>query len=345
MNDIKELKMYKEIHETPNAIKHLLDLYTSGNDFNFDKKLIDKLKGADQIIFIACGTSYHACRLGVDFFTRAGKMADAYIASEWAYNPVVYGKNPVFFLVSQSGETGDILACTFYKTDTVVAITNNKDSSIDKLATFSLPLDCGKEEGIAATKSFSSQYILLYLLANAVQGRTAAIDDVKKAAGAVEELFGLEDDISKLADIFVPHNRAFILGRGIDYIAATEASLKIKETSYIFAEPYASGEFKHGYIALVEFGVPVIGLLSSPVTAKVFRKNLEDVKSKGAQLVIISTKALSKEGDHVVTPTVNQFIDPLLQIIVMQILAAHISHRKGINTDSPRALVKSVKGE
>ena len=345
MSDIKDLKMYKEIHETPKEILHILDMYTDGDEFKFDERLIEKLKGADQIIFIACGTSYHACRMGVDFFIRAGKMANAYIASEWAYNPVVYGKNPVFFLVSQSGETGDVLACKFYKNDTIVAVTNKKNSSIDKMAKYSVPLDCGEELGIAATKSFSTQYVVLYLLASAVQGRNAAIDEVRKTAEAVEKIFALEDEIASYADIFVPRNRAFILGRGIDYIAATEGSLKIKETSYMFAEPYASGEFKHGYIALVEFGVPVIGLLSSPSTAKIFRTNLDDVKSKGGNLVIISSKPLAKEGDQIVIPSVNQYIDPLLLIIVLQILAAHISHRKGINTDSPRSLVKSVKGE
>ena len=345
MGEISNLKMYKEIMETPSKVEHLLELYTKNDKFNFNNKMIEKLKKADQIIFIACGTSYHACRFGVDFFTRAGKMSDAYIASEWAYNPVVYGKNPVFILVSQSGETGDILACKFYQPNTIIAITNNKDSSIDKLATYSIPLDCGEEKGIAATKSFATQYIVLYLLAAAVQDNTSAIEDVKKSIEGIKEVFELEEKISKAADIFVPRNRAFLLGRGIDYLSATEGSLKIKETSYMFAEPYASGEFKHGYIALVEFGVPVIGLLSSSTTSNVFRQNLDDVKSKGGQLVVISSLKLSKPDDQIVTPSISPYIDPLLQIIALQILAMHISFKKGIDTDSPRSLVKSVKGE
>ena len=272
-------------------------------------------------------------------------MSDAYIASEWAYNPVVYGKNPVFILVSQSGETGDILACKFYKTDTVIAITNNKDSSINKRATFSIDLECGEEVGIAATKSFSTQYVALFLLAAAISDNFMAITQVKRLITSIPEVFKIEDKISEVSNILVPRNRAFILGRGLDYISATEGSLKIKETSYMFAEPYASGEFKHGYIALVEFGVPTIGLVSSSATSKLFRSNMNDVRSKGGQLIIISSEKVSEEGDQLVTPFVNQLVDPLLQIICLQLLACYVSYKKGLDTDSPRSLVKSVHGE
>lgn len=337
--------MIKEIEESPSVIEHLLSLYTKEDKFNFDAKLLETLKEADQVIFLACGTSYHASHNGVYLFRKLGKMADVYIASEWAYNPVIYGKKPVFVLVSQSGETADIIACKKHLNGPIVAMTNCVGSTIDKMADFVLPLDCGKENAIAATKSYVAQMVLITLLVKACEEDNNVIGEVKKLKDAIEYVISKQEICEQISHLFVPSKDAFFLGRGVDYFAALEASLKLKETCYIHSEAYPGGELKHGPVALVSEGVIAVGFISDDATSELFRTNLDYIKEQKGTLVIISSKHLAKDNDNFVTPDVAYYFEPVIKVVVMQLVAYYTSKNKGINVDNPRSLVKAVTVE
>jgi glucosamine--fructose-6-phosphate aminotransferase (isomerizing) len=274
-----------------------------------------------------------------------GKMSDAYIASEWAYNPVIYGKKPVYILVSQSGETADIIACKKHLNGPVISITNCKGSSIDKMADYVVPLDCGKENAIAATKSYVAQVTVISLVANATRDYTTAISDVKHLKEAINEVISKQDICEEISKVFVPAKDAFFLGRSVDHFAALEASLKLKETCYIHSEAYPGGELKHGPVALVTDGVIVVGFISDDETNELFRKNLDYIKEQKGTLVIISSNHLAKEDDHFVTPDVAFYLEPVIKVVVMQFVAYFTSKNKGINVDNPRSLVKAVTVE
>ena len=340
-----EYRMIQEIEESPSVIEDLLSRYTRGNDFKLDEEMINCLKGADQVIFLACGTSFHASHIGVYLFRKMGKMSDIYIASEWAYNPVIYGKKPVFILVSQSGETADIIACRNHLHGPIIAITNARGSTIDRMADYVLPLDCGEEKAIAATKSYVAQVAMIALLCKAVANDNSVIKELANLKNAISKVIDEQSICEKLASLFIPAKDAFFLGRGIDHFAALEASLKLKETCYIHSEAYPGGELKHGPVALVQEGVVVVGFISDDQTAELFRTNLDYTKEQNGTLVVISSKHLAKEGDAFVTDDVAYYLEPVVKVVVMQLVAYYTSKGKGINVDNPRSLVKAVTVE
>lgn len=340
---MNEWNMHKEICESPRVIENLVSNYFIDGKFNFSNEMMNALKNSDDIIFVACGTSYHASHIGVHMFRKLGKMSDAYLASEWAYNPVIYGKKPLFVLVSQSGETADILACKdVLKGRDVISITNCRGSSVDKMAKWNLPLDCGEEKAIAATKSYVAQVVVISMLANALENNENALKDYEALKSSIELTIKNENKCEEISKIFVKAKDAFFLGREIDYYAALEASLKLKETCYIHSEAYAGGELKHGPVALIENGVPFVGFISSPKTAQLFRKNLNDIEGNKGTKIIISSESLAQEGDSFITKDVAYYLEPVAKVVVFQLIAFHTSKNKGFNVDNPRNLVKAV---
>lgn len=340
--------MLKEIEETPDTITRLIDNYFDGNSFLFDKTMIEELKKAEEVYFIACGTSYHASLQGVRYMRYLGKRSDAFIASEWAYFPIVPSSKSLFILISQSGETADLIRCQ--KTLNArgisnIAITNTKGSTIDRDATYSCLLYAGLEVAVASTKAYSAQVTLLALLVGAIEGRSNVIDHLHYVKEAMNEIILEKDKIEKIALEVKNFNMLFYVGRGNDYDAVRECALKMKEISYIHSEAFPGGELKHGPIAIVDTETAIIALISEVNTESAIRANVKEVEARGAKSFIISSRGLYCDGDAFKVPMVKAYLAILPMVFVGQYLAYYVAYHKGVNIDKPRNLAKSVTVE
>lgn len=337
--------MLKETEEAPSVIRRIIDNYYDEDHFTFDPKMIQALKKSDDIVFLACGTSHYASLLGVDYMHYLGKRSESYIASEWAYYPNVTAKNPVYILLSQSGETADLIACQKYLNEnglTNIALTNTRGSTIDRKASYSLLIFAGLEVAVAATKSYDAQVTILALLTAALDGTTNAVRHVQDLIAAIEDVISRREEIHAIAKKIYRARDAFFVGRGYDNEAALECALKLKEIAYVHAEAYAGGELKHGPIALIEKETPVIGLISDPISALALRNNLEELKSRGATIIIVATKALKTAGDDFVINDVKPYLGAIGKVVFGQYLAYYVALEKGLPIDKPRNLAKSV---
>lgn len=340
--------MLKEIEESPFVIKRLLDNYTSGNTFTFDANLLEKIQTADQLIFLACGTSYHAALIGRRYFQSIGKTSDVYIASEYAYYPQVNGKKPLFIVISQSGETADLIRCLKWIQEQgypIITITNTKGSSLARAADHTLLLYAGMEIAVASTKAYVAQVALLALLQAAIRGQTKTIKELRQGLSDIGLIIEKKYALEKIAKTISSSKNAFYLGRGFDYDVALEASLKLKEITYIHSEGLPGGELKHGPIALIQPGTPVIAFISDPLTAAAIRSNLQEVQARGAIVYPISTQALKSEGDAFSVENIPVYLTPLLMVIVSQYLSYYAALHLKRDIDKPRNLAKSVTVE
>jgi glucosamine--fructose-6-phosphate aminotransferase (isomerizing) len=340
--------MLKEIEESPEVMKRLLDNYTDGNRFMFDDVLMNKLKQADHIIFLACGTSYHAALVGRRYLETIGKTCRVYIASEFAYYPEIKGENPLFIVISQSGETADLIRSVKLIQNQgypLLTITNTKGSSLDRASDFTLLLFAGMEIAVASTKAYIAQVGLLALLRAALIGNTEVMTDIIDVIKAMKSVIDSKADIKAIAEEIAPHPNAFFLGRGSDFDVALEASLKLREITYIHSEGLPGGELKHGPIALIKKGVPVIAFISDPVTAAGIRSNLQEVLARGATVYPISNMALAKEEDRFVTADCKVYLSPLVKVLVGQYLSYYAALFLNRDIDKPRNLAKSVTVE
>ena len=340
--------MLKEIEESPEVIQRIIDNYIDGNNFLLDEVLIQKLQQADQIIFLACGTSYHAALVGRRYFESIGKTSRVYIASEFAYYPEVKGKNPLFIFISQSGETADLIRCVKIiqqQGSPILTITNTKGSSLDRASDFTLLLYAGMEIAVASTKAYIAQVALLAILRAAMISNTEVITDLIESMKAMKNLIGAKLEIKAIAESIANQPNVFFLGRGLDFDVALEASLKLKEITYIHSEGLPAGELKHGPIALIKEGVPVIAFVSDQITAAAIRSNLQEVLARGAKVYVISNQALAKEEDDFVTSNTKVYLSPLLKAMVGQYLSYYAALYLGRDIDKPRNLAKSVTVE
>jgi glucosamine--fructose-6-phosphate aminotransferase (isomerizing) len=340
--------MLKEIEESPQVIQRLKDNYFDGNHFTFDAVLLEKIKQADHIIFLACGTSYHAAMVGRRYFETIGKTSRVYIASEFAYYPEIRGEKPIFIFISQSGETADLIRCLKLlqtRGSTIITMTNTKGSALDRGADFTLLLYAGMEIAVASTKAYIAQVTLLALLRSALVGNNDIITDLLEVIEGMHTLIQEKDAVYDLAKTIQDDKHAFFIGRGFDYESALEASLKLKEITYIHSEALPGGELKHGPIALIQKGMPVIALISDPLTAPALRSNLEEVNARGAKNIVIASATLSKPGDAIITPNCKVYLSPLLKIIPMQYLSYYVALLLQRDIDKPRNLAKSVTVE
>lgn len=340
--------MLKEIEESPEVIQRIIDNYVDGNNFLLDDVLIQKLQQADQIIFLACGTSYHAALVGRRYFESIGKTSRVYIASEFAYYPEVKGKNPLFIFISQSGETADLIRCVKIiqqQGSPILTITNTKGSSLDRASDFTLLLYAGMEIAVASTKAYIAQVALLAILRAAMISNTEIITDLIESIKAMKNLIGAKLEIKTIAESIANQPNVFFLGRGFDFDVALEASLKLKEITYIHSEGLPGGELKHGPIALIKKGVPVIAFVSDQITAAAIRSNLQEVLARGAKVFVISNLALAKEDDAFVTSNTKVYLSPLIKAMVGQYLSYYAALFLGRDIDKPRNLAKSVTVE
>lgn len=337
--------MLKEIEEEPKVISRLIDNYFDDYNFLFDADMVSLLKESDDVIFLACGTSYYASQVGVSYMHSLNKRSEAFLASEWAYYHNIDSKHPVFILLSQSGETADIIACqkVINALGLInIAITNTKGSTLERQASFSNLLYAGLEVAVAATKSYVAQISFLALLTGAMSNSPEVVKYLKDLSRCIGEVITNKEKIHEIAKELVNTRDAFFVGRGMDFNASLECALKLKEISYIHSEAYAGGELKHGPIALIENETPIFGLVSDPVSAMALRNNLTELESRRAKVYVISSSSLSAEGDAFILPDVKGRLSCILEVVFGQYLSYFVSLEKGLPIDKPRNLAKSV---
>ena len=341
--------MLKEIEEIPQTVKRLISCYFQKGKYQFDKELLKDLNESDHIIFIGCGTSYHAGLVGGRYFEKYDKSASRFIASEWAFHPTYPGKKPFIIMISQSGETADLIHCLkIIKEHNLknLIITNTGGSTLDRNCMYSLLLHSGVEVSVASTKAYVAQVTLLAMLAGALVNDKKVIDDLRESLDVV---YDIQDHykplIMKVADEIKDKKNIFYLGRSFDYFLSLEASLKLKEISYIHSEAIPGGELKHGPIALIEKGIPVIVFITDPDTAASMRGNIEEVKSRGAKVYTIATKKLSRPEDTIMVEDYAYYLSSVAVSSIAFYLADYVALAKGLNVDKPRNLAKSVTVE
>ena len=351
--------MLKEIFEQPTAIRETIGAKININSkCEFDELKFTKeyLSSLNKIYIVACGTAMHAGLTGKNSIEKLCRIpTEVDIASEFRYrDPIVDDKTLCIFL-SQSGETADTIAALKLSKEKV-AITNVIGSSITREADYSIYTHAGPEIAVASTKAYTSQVVLMTMLAIYFAEILDTADeslliDIKKSIlelpKKIETVLKCDKEIIEFAKKIYQEKDVFFLGRGIDETVAREGSLKLKEISYIHSESYPAGELKHGSIALIENGVTVVGIITDKDLVKKTVSNLQEVITRGAKTLIISNQDIDKSMfDTVIDiPETNRFVSPILSIIPLQLLAYHISKEKGLDVDKPRNLAKSVTVE
>ena len=341
--------MLKEIEEIVPVVNRITSTYFVDNKYQFDENLINDLKESDHIIFIACGTSYHASLVGGRYFENYDKSASRFIASEWAFHPTFPGQKPFVIMISQSGETADLIHCLEiikeHKLNNLI-ITNTGGSTLDRNCRYSLLLHAGIEVSVASTKAYVAQVTLLAMLAASLKKDTKVIDDLNYCLDVVKDIQNnYKPIVQGVAQELKDKKDIFYLGRGFDYFLSLEASLKLKEISYIHSEAIPGGELKHGPIALIEEGTPVVVFITDAITASSMRGNIEEVKSRGAKVYVISTQNLSQPEDTIIVKDYASYLSSVAISSIAFYLAYYVSLAKGLNVDKPRNLAKSVTVE
>lgn len=349
--------MLKEIHEQPAVMRCIIQEYQDceGN-LKMDKDIVDDVAAADRIYIIAAGTSYHAGLVGKEFIKKwAGVPTEVHVASEFVYNMPLLSENPLFIYISQSGETADsraVLVETKKLGHKSLTITNVPGSTLSREADHTLLLHAGPEIAVASTKAYTAQIAVLSILSQIValeHGHEAEVDLLRELAKVTTAIEAIVDDAEKLEDItkeFMDDTRnAFFIGRTIDYNVSLEGALKLKEISYIQAEGFAGGELKHGTIALIEEGTPVVALATQENVNNSIRGNVKEVAARGANTCVISMEGLEKEGDTYVIPQVHELLTPLVSVVATQLIAYYAALHRDLDVDKPRNLAKSVTVE
>ena len=342
--------MIKEIHEEPYVVRRLISEYFENGDIKISPKLLSVIRECDKINLVACGTSMHASYMAKYFFEKFCKIpTEVFCASELVYSTPLIRDNPCFIFMSQSGETADSIACMKKFKDQkfpIIAITNVSSSTMANIADFSLDLYAGPEVAVASTKAYVAEVIVACILAKAVHGtKTKLASNLERCAVAMEDVIAKKATVKGIAKCIKDAEDVFFIGRGIDYWACLECSLKLKEISYIHSEAFPSGELKHGTIALINKGTPVIAICTQDGTNSIVRNNLIETQARGSKAIVISTESLSEGTDNVTTPDVNHYLSPLVSIVVGQLLAYYIAIMKGNDVDKPKNLAKSVTVE
>ena len=349
--------MLKEIDEQPAVLRRIVQAYSDDQgNLSVDSDILAKIQASDRLYIIAAGTSMHAGLMGKALIESLAKIpVEVCIASEFAYDRPLLSEKPYFIYISQSGETADsrqVLVQTNEEGYPSLTITNTPGSTLSREADDTLLLHAGPEIAVASTKAYTAQIAVLAILADALaqaKGEKLAFDmkqELGRVAQAMEAAVSEKDRCHDLArQYFADQSTAFYIGRSLDYYSSLEAALKLKEISYIQAEGFAAGELKHGTIALIEEGTPVIALISQEKTAAMVRSNVEEVRSRGAQVIHIASENCQKPGDQLLVMQVEECLLPLVSIVYAQLLAYYATIERGYDVDKPRNLAKSVTVE
>ncbi|MDB2647839.1 glutamine--fructose-6-phosphate transaminase (isomerizing) [Candidatus Pelagibacter bacterium] len=356
--------MAKEIEEQPQTLKTGIKEYVDSmkndiNIYNFPWK-IDEIK---SIMLIGCGTAYHSCLMAKYWFEELTTLdVNIDIASEFRYRKNRFKNDTLYIFVSQSGETADTYAaldlCNKNKMKTC-AVVNVIESSIARDSNFVLPIHCGPEIGVASTKAFLGQILVLYILSlklsslrNEIENKDyqEKIKDLKNLPKLIEETLLIDNDIQAIVSTFNEAKGSMFLGRGFSYPIALEGALKLKELSYVHAEGYPAGEMKHGPLALIEEGMPVVVLAPRDNYYKKTISNMQEVVARGAKVLLITNKSkdeIVSENiwETIEVETTNDDLLPFLLTIPLQKLAYYSALKKGYDIDKPRNLAKSVTVE
>lgn len=357
--------MLKEIHEQPQGIRDTINTRLDGKGYiKLDdiKLTAEDIQKFDRIYIVACGTAYHAGCVGkyaIEKLAKVPVICD--IASEFRYRDPFVDDKTLVILVSQSGETADTLAAlreARRKGARILSITNVVGSSIARESDDVFYTWAGPEIAVASTKAYTTQLVAFYMIAltlalakETISERTyfMLIDQIKQAADILEEM--LKDDTREreVAELIKDKNALFYLGRGVDMQTAKEMALKLKEISYIYAESFAAGELKHGPIALIENGTPVIAISTQEPMVEKMVSNIQEVKARGAYVI-----GIASEGDNLIAsvcdkviyvPKIDDLLAPLISVVPGQLIAYHTTCLKGLDVDKPRNLAKSVTVE
>ena len=355
--------MLKEIYEQPTAIRETIGAKINLNskcEFDELRFTKDYLSNLNKIYIVACGTAMHAGLSGKNAIEKLCRIpTEVDIASEFRYRDPIIDEKTLCIFISQSGETADTIAAlklSKEKGAKTLAITNVIGSSITREADYSIYTHAGPEIAVASTKAYTSQVVLINILAiyfaETLLGKDSKLikdlkQDILDLPKKIEETLKCNEEIKKFAQKMYQEKDVFFLGRGIDETVAKEGSLKLKEISYIHSESYAAGELKHGPIALIENGITVISIMTDENLVKKTVSNIQEVITRGAKTLVVTNQDIDKNMfDEVITiPKTDCFISPILSVIPLQLLAYYISKEKGLDVDKPRNLAKSVTVE
>lgn len=354
--------MLKEIYEQPTAIRETMGAkFNEASKCEFDELNFTKeyLSSINKIYIVACGTAMYAGLVGKNAIEKLCHITtEVDVASEFRYRDPLVDENTLCIFISQSGETADTIAalklCKEKKAKTL-AISNVIGSSITREADYSIYTHAGPEIAVASTKAYTSQVMLITILAiyfaEILERNTDALSQLKKdimvLPAKVEETLDLSKSIQDFSKKVYQEKDIFFLGRGIDETVAREGSLKLKEISYIHSESYPAGELKHGPIALIENDITVISIMTDPTLVEKTVSNIQEVVTRGAKTLVITNQDIDADRFDMTIkiPETNPFISPILSIIPLQLFSYYISKEKGLDVDKPRNLAKSVTVE
>jgi glutamine---fructose-6-phosphate transaminase (isomerizing) len=355
--------MQKEIFEQPRAIADTLDAVVGASPENFGDGAYSAFKGVDQVLILACGTSYYAGSVAKYWLESiAGIPTTVEIASEYRYRDSVPNPRTLVVTITQSGETADTLAALKHARSlgmqTTLTICNVATSAMVRECRFAFITRAGVEVGVASTKAFTTQLVGLFLLTLALAQVRGRLTDAEEAEhlkalrhlpAAVQAVLALEPQVVAWSQAFTSKEHALFLGRGLHYPVALEGALKLKEISYIHAEAYPAGELKHGPLALVTAAMPVVTIAPNDVLLEKLKSNMQEVRARGGELYVFAdgdTKIESAPGTHVIRmPEHYGALSPILHVVPLQLLAYHTACARGTDVDKPRNLAKSVTVE
>ncbi len=351
--------MLKEIDEQPAVMRKLIATYAGENGLmKVDPEIVKAVQESDRLYIIAAGTSYNAgygSKMMLEALTET--PVELGVASEWGYGMPLLSKKPFFIFLSQSGETADSRQVLLKVNELgypSLTVTNVPGSTLSREATYTMLIGAGPEIAVASTKAYTGQIATLAFLSKAVgesNGLQIAKDfdlvkELSLVAQSIEATLSEKEKIAKIVEKNLLTTRnAFYIGRKMDYFVAMEASLKLKEISYVQCEGFAAGELKHGTISLIEKGTPVLALISDPSVAAHTRGNVMEVVSRGASAIVIAQKGLEQESDDFVVSKVHPWLTAISMVVPTQIFAYETSVQRGLDVDKPRNLAKAVTVE
>ena len=340
--------MIKEINEQDVAIKNTLA------EKDKVKAIVDEVKGTiNRVVFVACGTSYHASLTGKYLIeSLVGIPTEVLLASEFKYSAKALNDKTLVIFISQSGETADTLKAldAANEVSKTLAIVNVRGSSATRRADYVIQTQAGPEIGVAATKTYVSQLIAIYLFSALLADDEELLKRLEKVPDYIDEVLKKQGIIREISHLYKRDKDAFFIGRGFSYPIALEGALKLKEISYIHAEGYAAGELKHGPIALIDEHIPVVVVAPPGEDYKKIMSNLQEVKARGADILgigAIGDEDLVSESDNVflINPEVDDILAPLVYIVPLQLLSYHVSVIRKLDPDKPKNLAKCVTVE
>ncbi|GBG97327.1 glutamine--fructose-6-phosphate transaminase (isomerizing) [Lactococcus termiticola] len=352
--------MLKEIDEQPTVMRHLISEYADENGaMKVDADIIKAIQASDRIYIIAAGTSYNAgfgAKQMLEDLTNT--PVELGVASEWGYGMPLLSQKPFFIFLSQSGETADsrqVLVKTNELGLPSLTVTNVPGSTLSREATYTMLIGAGPEIAVASTKAYTGQIATLAFLAKAVgeaEGNEKAkafdlVTELSLVAQSIEASLSEKEAIANIVkERLLETRNAFYIGRKQDYYVAMEASLKLKEISYVQCEGFAAGELKHGTISLIEKDTPVIALISNnPEVAAHTRGNVMETVSRGAAAIVIAEEGVAREDDDIVVNAVHPYLSAISMVIPTQLIAYETSLQRGLDVDKPRNLAKAVTVE